>query len=95
MNLRLCSRCKQRVAVVFVTRIEGKESFNEGLCIKCAKELGIKPISDIMDKLGVSEDDLDAMTADLNALTESGNTDDEGRAPAIDLEKLFSGQLPQ
>jgi len=48
-----------------------------------------------MDKLGVSEDDLDAMTGDLNALTESGNTDDEGRAPAIDLEKLFSGQLPQ
>jgi len=44
MNSMLCSRCKKRMAVVFVTRMEGEKTFNEGLCLQCAKELGIKPV---------------------------------------------------
>ena len=100
MDLKLCSRCKKRVAVVFVTRIEGDKSFNEGLCITCAKELGIKPISDIIEKMGVSEDELEAMAGELSgslpdiADQKDGDDDEEGRAPAIDIRNLFRG-MPQ
>ena len=45
MNSMLCSRCKKRMAVVFVTRMEGEKTFNEGLCLQCAKELGIKEMT--------------------------------------------------
>ena len=99
MDLKLCSRCKKRVAVVFVTRIEGDKSFNEGLCITCAKELGIKPISDIIEKMGVSEDELEAMAGELSGglpdmVDQKDGDDDEGRAPAIDIRNLFRG-MPQ
>lgn len=99
MDLKLCSRCKKRVAVVFVTRIEGDKSFNEGLCITCAKELGIKPISDIIEKMGVSEDELEAMAGELSGslpdiADQKDGDDDEGRAPAIDIRNLFRG-MPQ
>lgn len=99
MDLKLCSRCKKRVAVVFVTRIEGDKSFNEGLCITCAKELGIKPISDIIEKMGVSEDELEAMAGELSGslpdiTDQKDGDDDEGRAPAIDIRNLFRG-MPQ
>ena len=43
MNMQRCSRCKKHFAVVFVTKFEGEKVTNEGLCLKCAKELGIKP----------------------------------------------------
>ncbi|MBC8584940.1 ATP-dependent Clp protease ATP-binding subunit [Youxingia wuxianensis] len=58
----LCSRCKKRLAVVFMTRLEGDKTINEGLCLKCAKEMGLKPVSDIMDKMGITEDDLESMS---------------------------------
>lgn len=96
MDLKLCSRCKKRVAVVFVTRIEGDKTFNEGLCITCAKELGIKPISDIIEKMGVSEEELEAMAGELSGnlpdvAEQKDGDDDEGRAPAIDIRNLFKG----
>ncbi|WP_202614990.1 ATP-dependent Clp protease ATP-binding subunit [Anaerotruncus rubiinfantis] len=58
----MCSRCKKRVAVVFMTRLDGGKTVNEGLCLRCAKELGLKPVSDLMDKMGISDDDLDNMS---------------------------------
>ena len=42
--MELCARCKKRVAVIFISKIDGDKSINEGICIKCAKELGIKPV---------------------------------------------------
>ena len=45
----LCSRCKKRPAVVFITRMEGDKTVNEGLCLKCAKELGIKPMAKMIN----------------------------------------------
>ena len=42
MKMELCSRCKKRMAVVFVTRFDGEKTVNEGICLRCAKELGIK-----------------------------------------------------
>ena len=48
MRPTLCSRCKKNYAVIFITKIENGETKNEGLCLKCAKELGIKPVDDMM-----------------------------------------------
>ena len=62
MNIPLCSRCKKNLAVVFVTKIENGVTKNEGLCLKCAKELGIKPVSDMMERFGITDSDLENMT---------------------------------
>ncbi len=65
-NMPLCSRCKKNVAVVFITKLENGKSTNEGLCIKCAKELGIKPVTDFITKFGISDEMLDSMEEELN-----------------------------
>ena len=92
--MEMCSRCHKRVAVVFITRIENNETKNEGICLKCAKELGIKPVNDMLDKMGISEEDLDSLTSDMNGMfggiVPSEFDDEEGGAPAIDLPKIFS-----
>ena len=80
--------------MVFVTRMEGNKTINEGLCLKCAKELGVKPVTDIIEKMGINEEDLDAMMDEVNSLMpiddEDGeNGEDSGRAPAINFGALF------
>ena len=50
----VCSRCKKRPAVVFITRMEGEKTVNDGLCLVCAKELGIKPVNDMLEKFGMT-----------------------------------------
>ena len=64
MQPTLCSRCHKNVAVIFISKLEG-ETKNEGLCLKCARELGIKPIDDMMKKMGISDDDLDNLTNEM------------------------------
>ena len=59
MEMPLCSRCKKNLAVVFITKMENGVTTNEGLCLKCAKELGISPINDMMKKMGITEADLE------------------------------------
>ncbi|MCI8870384.1 MAG: ATP-dependent Clp protease ATP-binding subunit [Lawsonibacter sp.] len=65
MQPTMCSRCKKNVAVVFITRLEGGSSKNEGLCLKCARELGIKPINDMMQKMGITDEDLETLTSEM------------------------------
>ena len=65
MQPTLCSRCNKNVAVIFITKLEGGQTKNEGLCLKCARELGIKPIDDMMKKMGISDDDLDNLTNEM------------------------------
>ena len=65
MNPTICSRCKKNVAVVFITKLENGKTENEGLCLKCAKELGIKPIDDMMQKMGITEEELENMTNEM------------------------------
>lgn len=55
----MCSRCKKRPAVVFISSISGSERKNEGLCIKCAKEMGLPQVTDYLKQLGISEEDFD------------------------------------
>ncbi len=95
----MCSRCHKRVAVVFVTKIENGNKINEGLCISCAKEMGVpvdSMLGNVMDKFGISPEQLESMENDINEyLTDdqnlpSANDDNEdGGAPAIDFPKLF------
>ncbi len=60
--MEMCARCHKRVAVVYVTKIENGQSVTEGICLKCAKELGIKPVNDILDKMGVSPEQIDELS---------------------------------
>ena len=65
MQPQLCSRCKKNPAVVFITKFDGAESHNEGLCLKCARELHIKPIDDMIEKMGISDDELDTISGEM------------------------------
>lgn len=55
----LCSRCKKRQAVVFISTIQGNDKRDEGLCLICAKELGVPPVNDYLEKMGISDEDLE------------------------------------
>ncbi len=69
MQARMCSRCGKNVAVVFITKLEGGVQKNEGLCLKCARELHIKPVDDMIEKMGISDEDLDNLSGEMmNAL---------------------------
>ncbi len=70
--MTMCSRCRKRVAVVFMTKIENGESKQEGICIKCARELGIKPVNDMIEKMGLTDDDIDRMSSEIENLMEGG-----------------------
>ena len=89
MEIQKCARCQKRPAVVFITRLEAGKTVNEGLCLICAKDLGIKPINDILKKMGVSDEDIENMTGEMEGLIEAGQ-DLDGGAPAIDFPKIFS-----
>ena len=96
----MCSKCHQRVAVVFVTKVENNQKTSEGLCLRCAKELGL-PIDHMMggalSKMGMSADQLAEMEEEVNQMIANGdmpgdeNTSEiEGGAPAIDFQKLMN-----
>lgn len=72
----LCSKCGQRPAVVFISKIQGDETTQEGLCLKCAMELNIGPIKQFMDKMGITEEDVDAVSEQLgDAMDALGDMD--------------------
>ena len=92
MQPTLCSRCKKNVAVIFITRIENGESHNEGLCLRCARELHIKPVDEMMVKLGISDADLDNLTGDVAEMLGSmgmlgGDADADSDAPDTDADE--------
>lgn len=90
-----CSRCKKRIAVVFITRVENGKTINDGLCIQCARELGIKPVNDLVEKMGVSDEDLESMGNELeNLMAGSADGDASNGSPSSPfpfLENLFQG----
>ena len=106
MQPSLCSRCGKNVAVIFITKLENGQTKSEGLCLKCAKELGIKPVNDMLSQLGVGDDDIDKLSEDLtstlgdpsalasmfNPQQEGGeDEDDTGRTATFPfLNQLFS-----
>ena len=78
MQPTLCARCHKNMAVVFINRIENGQSHQEGLCLKCARELHIKPIDDIISKMGITDEDLDGLSSEMMEAMQnlSGNGDD-------------------
>jgi len=87
MQPTICSRCHKNVAVVFITKIENGVTKNEGLCLKCARELGIQPIDEMIKKMGLTDEDLEGLSSEmlsafggaegLEAFSESENDSDE------------------
>lgn len=87
----MCSRCKKRPAVVFISQMNDKDpqhKKNEGLCLVCAKELGISQVDDYMKAMGISDDDLEAMS---NQLMEASDGDDFEPGGTNFLSNLFGG----
>lgn len=66
MNGMICSRCKRNKAVIFLTKVENGEMKNDGYCLKCAKELGLKPVEDILSNLGIKDTDIDTICSQAN-----------------------------
>ena len=105
MQPTLCSKCHKNVAVVFIQRMENGETKNEGLCLKCAREMGIPQVDDMIKKMGLTDDDLNNLTTEMmsafggaenmEGLTPSGDDDDdeeEGKTATFPfLNKLFNG----
>ena len=97
--MMLCAKCKERPAVVFVTRMDGNESHNEGYCLRCAKELNIGPVNQMLEKFGISDEDMEQMEAqmsDMLAMAEEEGADEEGFSPGGApsfpfLQNLFGG----
>lgn len=66
MQMPMCSRCGKNIAVVFITKMDNNgKTTNEGICLKCAKELGIKPVDNLMEQMGITEDDLEAISGEM------------------------------
>ena len=63
MQPTLCSRCKKNIAVVFIAKMEGDQTTNEGLCLKCAKDLGLPQVDEMIKRMGISDEDLDQFAA--------------------------------
>ena len=100
MKPTLCSRCKKNVAVVFITKVENGQTTNEGLCLKCAKELGIKQVDDIVQRMGISDDDLEELSGEmLSLMQQQPDEDDEDEvgsrtATFPHMNRLFGGSEP-
>ncbi len=97
MKPTLCSKCKKNVAVVFITKIENGVSTNEGLCLKCAKELGIKQVDDMVRRMGISDEDLDAINGEMLSALDADASEDEDEIESQTatfpfLNKLFNGR---
>ena len=105
----LCSRCKKNVAVVFISKLDGEKTVNEGLCLKCAKELGLPQVDDMMKRMGISDEDLDTLNnemlqamsgveniEDLPGGEDAGEEEEEGKTATFPfLNRLFSGEAGQ
>ena len=107
MQPTLCSRCKKNVAVVYISRMENGQTVNEGLCLKCARDLGLPQVEDMMKRMGISDEELDTLNSEmLQALNgveniedlpagEDLGEEDEGKTATFPfLNRLFGGAAP-
>ncbi len=88
----MCSRCHKRVAVIFMRSLQGGEEKQEGFCVKCARELGIKPIDDIIAQTGLDDETIDRLNSEMQSMIENGELsfgDEAGNAPLVNFSKLM------
>ena len=106
MQPTLCSRCKKNVAVVFISKLDGDKTVNEGLCLKCAKDLGLPQVDDMMKRMGISDEDLETLNSEMMQAfsgveniedlpggdEEDGGEEEDGKTATFPfLNRLFSG----
>lgn len=96
----LCSRCHKNPAVFFISKVEGEKTTNEGLCIKCAMELNIGPVKQIMQQMGITEDEMEEVSEQMEQMMEGMDGEDGfqpgGALPLSFMQGLFPGmQNPQ
>ncbi len=107
MQPTMCTRCKKRVAVVFISKIEKGETVNEGLCLKCAKEIGLPQVGEMMRRMGITDEDLDMINDEMMSAfggaesmegmipkeedDDSGENEDGKTATFPFLNRLFGG----
>ena len=109
MQPQLCSRCKKNIAVVFITRQENGQNINEGLCLKCAKNLGLPQVDEMMRRMGITDEDLDNISNEmmgafggaenLEGLTDADdsvldNEDEDGKTATFPFLSRFFGGSP-
>ena len=109
MQPQLCSRCKKNIAVVFITRQENGQNVNEGLCLKCAKNLGLPQVDEMMRRMGITDEDLDTISNEmmgafggaenLDGLTDADdpdadNEDEDGKTATFPFLSRFFGGSP-
>ena len=110
MQPTLCARCRKNMAVVFITKIENNQTVNEGLCLSCARELHIKPVDDIISRMGLSDEDIETFSGEMTQALESADglesllgiepsdsdDDDQGKTATFPfLNRLFGGPQGQ
>lgn len=66
MNLTMCSRCGVNPAVIFITKMEGDKTTNQGLCLSCAKQMGIAPLNNMMEQLGINDEDIENLNSEMS-----------------------------
>ena len=107
MQPQLCSRCKKNIAVVFITRQENGKNVNEGLCLKCAKNLGLPQVDEMMRRMGITDEDLDNISNEmmgafggaesLEGLTDADDPndgDEDGKTATFPFLSRFLGGAP-
>ena len=96
MQPKMCTKCKKNIAVVFITKIENGVTMNEGYCLKCARSLGIPQIDAAVKQMGISEEDLDALSDEMAGIfgqkDETDDEDPDSRTATFPLlNQLFGG----
>ncbi|MBR3947808.1 MAG: ATP-dependent Clp protease ATP-binding subunit [Clostridia bacterium] len=88
-----CSRCKQRPAVIFISKIIDGKTVPEGLCMKCAMEMNIGPIKQMMESMGITEEDVDSISEQFSSMfpesDEEGGFESGGSPTMPFLQGLF------
>ncbi len=93
-NKMICSKCKKRPAVIFVSRVDGDKTTQEGFCIKCATELNIGPIKQMMQNMGITEDDIEAVSEQFGDMMENMDDFQLGGAGTMPFMQNFLNSNP-
>ena len=105
MQPRICSRCKKNIAVIFMTRIQDGKNITEGLCLNCARELKIKPVEDLVQNLGLSDEELENLSGGMSEALEAlggvpvipeedaDNSNDDGKTATFPFLSRLMGNM--
>ncbi len=88
--MEMCARCKKRPATVYIMKLENNEQKQEGLCLVCANELGVKPLNDMITKLGITEEELENLDKSMKELMgQDDDFDGDDENHTIDFSKIM------